>query len=143
MIAQKAKGLGKKDRVDEFGEYWIELGRLIMKSKKKVGRCFSCSGIAVYTLVKEREHDNWVILVVGNPSRDHYFVLVGASLEAIRAKDGYVIDIWDGNLCGTPPVHPIKGFKYMDKHVIPCCIIMPEDREKLRAFIRDRESDAD
>lgn len=143
MVTQKVHSLGKKDDVKPFPEYWIELGRSISRSKKKVGRCYSCAGVVAHTLVCEREYDNLVIAIVGNPKRDHYFVLVGESMEAISASDGWAIDIWDGNLNKRPPVHPIKQFVYMKGGVKPCCVILPDDRVSLRAFIAERNSGAE
>lgn len=122
----------KKDIVD-LPEYWAELGRLV--SKHRMGRCYSCAALVVYTLVMDPTYDELVIAVMGNVDYDHQFVLIGTMAE-VESKKGYVIDIWQSNLDKvTPQVLPLNECRYTQGNVQLACLLHPDDRATVRAFV--------
>ncbi|WP_207283132.1 hypothetical protein [Pseudomonas sp. FW300-N2F2] len=131
--------LGIKTNALEAPAYWIELGRMVFKSKK--GRCFSCAGAALFTLTNDEYFDTYEIAVMGNKKFDHYFVCIGSTLGEIEAGLGTAVDIWQANLANTPDVFaksPAKDFMYWKGAKIICSI--PRDqRQSLRHFARERE----
>ncbi|MGY2197114.1 hypothetical protein [Pseudomonas gingeri] len=133
------KQLNIKTNALKAPAYWVELGRMVFKSKK--GRCFSCAGAALFTLTNDEYFDNYEIVVMGNKKYDHYFVCIGSTLGEIEAGLGTAVDIWQANLADTPDVFaksPAKDFMYWNGAQIICSI--PRDqRQLLRDFVIERE----
>jgi hypothetical protein len=121
--------------------YWMELGRIVMKSK--IGRCFSCSAAAVFTLVSDPAFDELTLMVMGSKKSDHYFVCVGTSAGAINAGNGTAVDIWQANLNKDPNSMcktPCSSFMYW-RGAMPICEIPTDKRTALRKFAAKREEE--
>lgn len=132
------KGRFLEDNQMAEGDYWVELGK--MGEKSGHGRCFTCAGIAVKSLVMNPAFDALTIESVGAVNYDHHFVLVGRKGGAVGSKtppgptsDVLVVDIWQGNLGADPPVRKWKDFTYKGETELRVFSVMkPEDREELR-----------
>ncbi|HEX8430979.1 MAG TPA: hypothetical protein VF625_06815, partial [Longimicrobium sp.] len=122
-----------KDKVLEQPEYWALLGRMVLKSRK--ARCFSCAAAAVYSLVMDPECDSLVIASVANESFDHHFVVVAKSEGDLKAGRAYAIDIWQANLDKSSYVQSLDTFRYTKGKTKVFCLLMPEERAGLRAWV--------
>ena len=124
-----------KGEITEQPLYWAQLGKLV--AKHRFGRCYSCAGLAVYTLVMDPSYDKLIIAVVGNSDYDHQFVVVGTESE-VGNKTGYVIDIWQTNLDNgkTPFVMPHAECVYSKGTTKLACVLFPDDRASLRSALK-------
>lgn len=131
------KQFGTKDFLKD-ARYWIELGRMVIKSNK--GRCFSCAGAAAYTLINDECFDVSEIAIMGSKGYDHYFICVGQSMGEIEAGSATAIDIWHANLKEGRSFFttPARNFAYWEDAEI-ICQIDKSARSSLRAFAKERE----
>lgn len=116
------------------GDYWVKLGEKALKAE--YGRCFSCAGVAIYSMVMNPKFDGKVLESVGAPEYDHHFVLVGRTAVGTTdppGDDELVVDIWQANQSGDSPVTPWKNFTYNKATKLKVfCVLRPEDRSALR-----------
>jgi len=124
----------------ETPKFWVELGRLALVNK--FGRCLHCAGAAVYSLVLDQRFDKYAIAVLGNTAYDHHFVMVGTQGD-FSAGDGYVIDIWDGNLNKNTPVSKFNNYRYNEGKMKIFCMLAPQDRADLRSWAEGRTKPKD
>jgi hypothetical protein len=130
-----------KATVVKTPEFWIQVGRLLSVQKEPMGRCFSCAGLAAYTLVMDPYFDGFEICVMGAPRYDHHFLCFGPP-GTIKAKTGYAIDIWQGNLDKTfKYLEPMSTFKYLSLGSEVFATLAPKDRTKHREYAKTPDKD--
>jgi hypothetical protein len=136
--ARQRKGRQQEEQQMAPGDYWVELGRRAKNAE--YGRCFTCAGVAVHSLVMNPAFDRLTIESVGAVGYDHHFVLVGrtggevgsATPPAMDSK-ALVIDVWQANQGGTPPATTWADFTYNKETELKVFSVMrPQDRAALR-----------
>jgi hypothetical protein len=127
-----------EDETMTQGDYWVELGRRAKSAD--VGRCFSCAGVAVQSLVMNPAFDGQTIESVGAVSYDHHFVLLGRTGLEVGSTSPpgmdskvLVIDVWQANQGEDPPAVTWENFTYNSETALKVFSVMkPGDRQALR-----------